>query len=263
MGASHLYALPELLLQRLDVCWTFFLLLTRYSTFLLVVPGIGGGAAGMIVRYPAAVVLSLVSFDLNHIASVPPDLGSMAGHFASEVVLGGLVGMVPILIVSGAQTAGHLASGTMGLNGAQMIDPSTSTMLSDLARIYSDFAVLVFLMVGGHYVAVQQLAAFNQTIVPGTFMLSEGGLNLLIEQSARIFEMGCMMAAPVIVALLLTNFVLGIISKAVPSVNVFLLSFPLTIGIGLSLSIVALPELMYFLARQFTGLEGFFIALVR
>jgi flagellar biosynthetic protein FliR len=239
------------------------LLLSRYAIFFLTVPGIGGGPAGLVIRYPAVVALSLLSLDLNHVAPLPPNAVSMAGHFISELVLGGVVGMIPILIVAGAQTAGHLASGTMGLNGAQMVDPTTSTSLSDLARIYSDISVLIFLMVDGHHVAIQQLATFSQSVTPGTFMLSEGGINLLIEHSARVFEMGCLMAAPVIVALLLTNFVLGIVSKAVPSVNVFMLSFPLTIGIGLTLSMLALPEMLYFLARQFTGLEGFFIALAR
>jgi flagellar biosynthetic protein FliR len=263
MEALPVYALLEQMMQRLDVCWTFMLLLSRYAIFFLAVPGIGGGPAGLVVRYPAVVALSLVSLDLNNIAPLPSNVVIMAGHFVSELVLGGVVGMIPILIVAGAQTAGHLASGTMGLNGAQMVDPTTSTSLSDLARIYSDISVIIFLMVGGHHVAIEQLAAFSHSVTPGTFMLSEGGLNLLIEHSARVFEMGCLMAAPVIVALLLTNFVLGIVSKAVPSVNVFMLSFPLTIGIGLTLSMLALPEMLYFLARQFTGLEGFFMALAR
>lgn len=261
MEAAPVYALLDQLLQRLDVCWTFLLLLTRYAMFFLAVPGIGGGPGGLVVRYPAAVALSVLSLDLNHIAPLPENVVVMTAHLVSELVLGGVVGMIPILIVSGAQTAGHLASGTMGLNGAQMVDPTTSTSLSDLARIYSDIAVIVFLMVGGHHVAIQQLATFSQNVVPGTFVLSEGGINLLIEHSGRVFEMGCLMAAPVIVALLLTNFVLGIVSKAVPSVNVFMLSFPLTIGIGLTLSMLALPEVVYFLVQQFTGLEGFFLAL--
>jgi len=263
MEVPAVYVLLEQMMQRLDVCWTFVLLLSRYAIFFLTVPGIGGGPAGLVVRYPAVVALSIISLDLNHIAPLPSNVVGMAGHILSELVLGGVVGMVPILVVAGAQTAGHLASGTMGLNGAQMVDPTTSTTLSDLGRIYSDLSVLIFLMVSGHHVAIQQLTAFSQSVVPGNFMLSEGGINLLIEHSARIFEMGCLMASPVIVALLLTNFVLGIISKAVPSVNVFLLSFPLTIGIGLTLSMVALPEMLAFLTRQFTGLEGFFMALAR
>jgi flagellar biosynthetic protein FliR len=180
----------------------------------------------------------------------------MAAHLASEVLLGTLVGLIPILVVSGAQTAGHIASGTMGLNGAQLVDPTTATSLPDLARIYSDFSVIVFLLVGGHYVAISQLAGLGQVVTPGSFIMSEGGMQVLINQTGRIFQMGVMMSAPVIVALLLTNFVLVIISKAVPTVNVFTVSFPITIGIGLFLSIVSLPEVMYYLARQYTDLEG-------
>jgi flagellar biosynthetic protein FliR len=64
-----------------------------------------------------------------------------------------------------------------------------------------------------------------------------------------------MIAAPVIVALLLTNFVMGLISKAVPTVNIFIISFPLTIGIGFFLTMFALPEVAYFLQREMMELE--------
>jgi flagellar biosynthetic protein FliR len=201
-------------------------------------------------------MLSLLSFNINSIAPVPADIAVMSAHILSELLLGGLVGLIPILVVAGAQTAGHIASGTMGLNGAQLVDPTTATTLPDLARIYSDFSIIIFLLVGGHYVAITQLATLGQVITPGTFMLSEGGMQVLIQQTGRIFQMGVMMSAPVIVALLLANFVMGIISKAVPTVNVFTVSFPITIGIGLILSIASLPEVMHYLARQYTGLEG-------
>jgi flagellar biosynthetic protein FliR len=256
MVDSSLYALPQLIVERLDYCWTFFLLLTRFVAFLMIVPGLGGGMMGVTVRYPAAIMLSLLSFDIRSVAPVPADIAVMAAHISSEVLLGALVGLVPILIVAGAQTAGHIASGTMGLNGAQLVDPTTATTLPDLARIYSDFSIIVFLLVGGHYVAITQLASLSQVVTPGTFMLSDSGIQVLINQTGRIFQMGVMMSAPVIVALLLANFVMGIVSKAVPTVNVFTVSFPITIGIGLILSIASLPEVMYYLARQFTGLEG-------
>jgi flagellar biosynthetic protein FliR len=67
--------------------------------------------------------------------------------------------------------------------------------------------------------------------------------------------MGCMIAAPVIVALLLTNFVMALISKAVPTVNLFIISFPLTIAVGLGISIIALPEVVYYLTEQYRRLE--------
>jgi flagellar biosynthetic protein FliR len=78
----------------------------------------------------------------------------------------------------------------------------------------------------------------------------------MVLQSGKIFEMGCMIAAPVVVALLLTNFVMGMISKVIPTINLFMLSFPLTIGIGLSLTIIALPEVGTYLTRQLLQLES-------
>jgi flagellar biosynthesis protein FliR len=47
---------------------------------------------------------------------------------------------------------------------------------------------------------------------------------------------------------------MGLISKAIPTVNIFLISFPLTIGIGFAISILALPEVANFLAGEMTRL---------
>jgi len=251
---AHIEQVIQAVTTRLDFAWTFVLLLTRYMTFLILVPGLGGGVLGASIRYPAVLAMAVVTISTGKLAPVPPHLADMAIHLVSELLLGAAVGIVPLLIVAGAQTAGHLATGTMGLNGAQLFDPSTSTQLSDLSRIYSDIAILIFLLMGGHYVAIGQLSGLSQEIQPGSFVLSEGGLRTLIEQASRIFQIGCLMAAPAVVALLLTNFVLGIISKAIPTVNVFVISFPLTIGVGLAISIVALPEVAVLLEREYARL---------
>lgn len=254
MELQYLETIAQALLSRLDVGWTFLLLATRYLAFLMVVPGIGGGLSGIIIRYPVAVLLALVSINLKHTAAIPQDLVLMVAQIGSEVLLGAIVAMIPLLIVSGAQTAGHLASGTMGLNGAQLFDPTTSAPLSDLARIYSDLAIVLFLLLGGHYIAIAELAGLDNIIVPGSFVISSTSVQTIISQSGRIFQIGCLIAAPVVVALLLTNFVMGIISKAIPTVNIFIVSFPLTIGIGFAISILALPEVAHFLGREFNRL---------
>lgn len=254
MGTPQFFQIPQLILERMDVAWTFMLLLTRFGVFMMLAPGLGGGLMGFVVRYPAAVVLALVALNPDQFAALPPDMGIMSGQLASEVLLGSIVALLPVTIIAGAQTAGHLASGTMGLNGAQLIDPSTQAVLPDLARIYSDFAIVAFLLLGGHYVAIAELAGLDEAIRPGTFLLTATGLDTIISQTARIFQIGCLIAAPVIVALLLTNFVMGIISKAVPTINIFIVSFPLTIGIGLFISILALPEAAHYLGREFNRL---------
>jgi flagellar biosynthetic protein FliR len=174
----------------------------RHVTFLMLVPGIGGGLSGVALRYPAAIVFTFAAFRMEGVVPVPADMFTMGLQLFAEMILGAVIGMIPILIVSGAQTAGHVASGTMGLNGAQLIDPTTQASLPDLARIYSDIAILIFLLVGGHHVAVYQLAGLESTIRPGSFILSAQGMSTLIDQSAAIFHIGVMIAAPVSSAVL-------------------------------------------------------------
>jgi len=225
-------------------------------TFFMLVPGLGGGVMGMALRYPATLILALISLSPNALAVVPPNAAAMVSQLICEVCFGAVVALIPLLIISGAQVAGHIASGTMGLNGAQLFDPSTQTQLADLSRIYSDLAVLVFLLIGGHYVAITELSGMANHIKPGAFELSASGLGVLIDQSARVFQVGCLIAAPVIVALLLTNFVMGIISKAIPTLNIFVVSFPLTIGVGFAISVLALPEVGVLLQREISEIPS-------
>jgi flagellar biosynthesis protein FliR len=54
-----------------------------------------------------------------------------------------------------------------------------------------------------------------------------------------------------------------LISKAIPTINIFIVSFPLMIGIGLSISILALPEVVHFLDREFERLPDIIGAVLR
>ncbi len=263
MEISQLYQLTEQLLNRLDYAWTFLLLSMRYMVFFMLVPGLGGGIMGLALRYPATLILALVSINGGSLAVVPSNAGVMVSQMICEVCFGAVVALVPLLIISGAQVAGHVASGTMGLNGAQLFDPTSQSSLADLSRIYSDLAVLVFLLIGGHYVAITELSGMTSVIKPGTFILSASGLETLINQSARVFQVGALIAAPVIVALLLTNFVMGIISKAIPTLNIFVVSFPLTIGVGFAISILALPEVGLLLEREVNEIPTILSRLIR
>jgi flagellar biosynthesis protein FliR len=259
---NQLQQLAESLFTRLDYGWTFLLLSMRYMVFFMLIPGIGGGIMGIALRYPATLLIALISVNPATLAAVPSNAAIMVAQMACEVCLGAAIALIPLMVISGAQVAGHLASGTMGLNGAQLFDPTSQAPLSDLSRFYSDIAVLIFLLIGGHHVALAELAGLGGKIAPGAFVLSDIGLNTLIDHSARIFQVGCLIASPVIVALLLTNFVMGIVSKAIPTLNIFVVSFPLTIGVGFVISILALPEVALLLQREVLGIPDVIRALL-
>ena len=60
--------------------------------------------------------------------------------------------------------------------------------------------------------------------------------------AGQLFSCAASVAAPVMVTLLLTNIALAILSRAVPQLNAMMVSFPLTIGVGLIMFAVSLPN---------------------
>jgi flagellar biosynthetic protein FliR len=259
---------PDFLVQlaqignQLPWVWTFMLLATRYSVMMMFVPGIGLGSHGMFIRGAGIMTMVWASMLASPIAALPENLWMLGAGLCSEAMLGLAIGLIPTMVVAGVQTAATLSSTTMGLGAAQLIDPTLGTAVPSLARLLGDLTIILFLLMGGHYVVIYVTSGLGGTLVPGSFFVSEQSIELLMNRSADIMSVAIMISAPVIVALLLTQFVMGLITKAVPTVNIFIVSFPLTIGIGLILTGLSLPDIMVFLEREIAGIENSLIALV-
>ncbi len=246
---------PIELLKNFHIIWTFFLVMARFTAMMLVIPGLGEGYRGLRIRLPGILVLSYAAVVNGPYAAVPADWVEIAAAFASELMLGMILATVPAMIVAGAQTAAQLSTNTMGLGASQLFDPASGIAVTSLGKLFGNFVVCCFLLIGGHHVVIYAVSGLGGTIVPGTFLLTENSIGLLVQRTADIFVAGVMISAPVIVAILLTKFVMGLISRAVPQVNIFIVSFPLTIGIGLILSMFSLPEILQYVEKDFKRME--------
>ncbi|RMG42253.1 MAG: hypothetical protein D6719_06835 [Candidatus Dadabacteria bacterium] len=252
---DKILATPQIILNNLDALYTFFLLVLRTTGLMIMMPGIGMGQQGLRIRSAAILVLAFASVQTGTYAEFPDSWFTLLGMMFSEFSLGMIIGTIPLMVIAGVQTAGQLTSTTMGLGAAQLVDPNLGVNVSTLSRVMGDLTILLFLLSGGHYALIYAVSGLGGDIVPGSFAIGNNSLQLLVEKSADIFTAGVMISAPVIVALLLTQFVMGLISKAVPTVNIFIVSFPLTIGIGLVLTTLSLPELMVFASHQFSSID--------
>lgn len=250
-----LTAVPQYLLQNMHVLWSFILVSTRYLALFLMVPGLGGGLMGLQARVPGVLVLACVSMLTGQFAEMPVDWYLAVAALISELLFGAILGMIPRIIISGVQAAGQLSATTMGLNAGSLIDPALGMPIAPLSRVFSDLATVVFFLVGGHRVMIKIVAGMDGTIVPGTFVPSQLTVSTLIERSGEVFTIGVLLSAPVVVALLVTQFVMGLISKAIPSVNVFVVSFPLTVSIGLILTIFCIPGIIDITQEQYLAMD--------
>jgi flagellar biosynthetic protein FliR len=204
MGLEFI-ALPQLLLQRIDVAWTFLLLLIRFTGMMMTCPGLGMGMTGVVIRAPAIMVISFAALVGGQLAALPGNNILAAGMLVSELLFGVFLGLLPQLAIAGIQTSASICSTSMGLQASQLIDPTLQVSVPDLARIFGDLAVLIFISLGGHYAIVYAAAGMGGTIVPGSFIVSEKVIELLVDHTAEIFKIGVLFSAPVVVALLITN----------------------------------------------------------
>ena len=248
--------LTQLILNSIDTIYTFILLFSRYAGFFLIVPGIGG-MVGMRLRIPATILMAIASTKVSLRAVFPDSIGVMAADIGFEFLMGLIIGFIPLMIVSGAALATQLASNMMGLNASNIIDPASGNAVGALTKIIEELMILVFLVIGGHYVLIEIVAGVDSGIVPGVFRLDDSILEFLIKRVGHIFESGVILSVPVVVSLLLTQFVMGLISKAVPSINIFIISFPITIGIGLILISMSLPEMAKIITDEFNSIGTF------
>jgi flagellar biosynthetic protein FliR len=260
--SQQLLALANWFDQNLDHIWTFVLLFTRYTILINFIPGLGQGAQGQYLRQPGVMVVALAATGGSPLATMPVHWFEMFAMILSEAILGAVLGLIPHLVVSGIQTGGMLSSTTMGLGAGQLFDPTLGTQTTSLARIMADLTIIFFLTMGGHHWLIYSAAGLDGVLVPGTFMLTVTGLDQFVHQSARIFAVGALISAPVIVALLLTQFVMGLITKAVPQVNIFIVSFPVTIGVGLILTALSLGDIMVFVEKEFRSIEPVVLSII-
>jgi flagellar biosynthetic protein FliR len=78
----------------------------------------------------------------------------------------------------------------------------------------------------------------------------------LISSTGEIFTIALKISAPVLIGLLLSDVVLGILSRAIPQMNVFMVAQPLQFGFAILLLMLSLPGLVWFVMRQLPLMIG-------
>ncbi|MCC6220147.1 MAG: flagellar biosynthetic protein FliR [Deltaproteobacteria bacterium] len=256
--------MTELLSDSLDlsILWTWFLLLVRASALLWVLPGIGTSEVPDMIRGSVAIVLSAAIALACDRAPMPSNLIDGGLMVTVEFMLGYLLGAIPLFILSGLAVSGQVTNGAIGLGQANMIDHSLGEQVSVLSKIEMTIGTIIFLLIDGHHAVIRAFAGIDGNVRLGTFTTDMSTADILIDRFRATFELAVITSAPILVTLLVTNFVLGLLTKAVPQINIFIISLPLTIGVGLYIIAFTFPGLTENVVQEFQLLEELLVTLV-
>jgi flagellar biosynthetic protein FliR len=176
--------------------------------------------------------------------------------FAREVLVGLCLGFVADAAFRAAEIAGRLSDSLRGANIAEILVPTAEERSSPLGVLYLLLATVVFLQIGGVPRLCDALLDSYRVLPVG------GGLDagsarqaaaIVTAASARLIASGVALAAPVIVALWLTDLALGLVARAAPQVPVYFVGLPLKGLLAIGLVLVSLGVLEGVLAGDFAA----------
>jgi flagellar biosynthesis protein FliR len=214
--------------------FTFFtVVLGRVAGIFAAIPLFGGKRVPMNIRAAMILAMSLVLFPAVkvHVSALPTDTISLVILIVRETLVGLTLSLMAQIVFSAVEFCGQMVGAQMGLSIASLLNPDMGPM-AVIANLQDLIATLIFLTLGIHHVFIRAMVESYSVVPLGAWHMSAGLIKTLVMATSGLFILAVKLAAPVMVALLAAGVVLGIMARSFPQMNVFMISFPLNIGIG-------------------------------
>ena len=236
--------------QALTEVLGFLLVVCRVGGLFVLAPGFSATMIPNRIKLMLAMALALAMMPIAvHGQTVPLNAGDYVMLMLKELGVG-LIFAFPMALVGAAVQAGaSLLDTLIGFSFSSVLDPVNNQQVAILGQFYSLFAVLVLLMSGGDHIMIEGIGASYRalpiTAYPHIGAVTSGALGAF----AQVWVIGLEIAAPVLVALVITDAAIGLVSRAVPQMNVFVVGMPAKILVGMTVIAATLP----FVSNQVQG----------
>jgi len=207
----------------LDYGFAWMMVLFRSIGLILQLPVIAGRPIPITVRIALGACLATLLAGIVPARAMPLGLWPLASAAMMEVAVGLALGFVTRMAFAAVEMAGRAISTEIGLMAAPGLG-APEPANEPLAALLSTFAVVLFFLFGAHQ---SVLAAFARSFhLAGA---GQGGFDVtagesLIRGTAQVIELGLRIAAPFIAMNFLITLAFSVLGRAVPKMNVFIVS---------------------------------------
>ena len=245
----------DIALRQIEI---YSIIFFRVSGIIFMMPFFGSENVPRLVRIGLSLVITAVLVPTLNIDSVvlPESLVSYVVVLFKELLVGMALGYIAMLIFHGIQFAGGLVGFQMGLRIGNVIDPMSEEQISVIGTVQNLLAVLIYVsLFWDHFLFKAMAASFS--VIPIAGVVLEGPMATeLIRMTGQVFVIALKMGAPLLAALFLADVALGFIARTAPQINVFIIGFPVKVGLGILLLGISLPFFTYVFTKLVAGMEN-------
>ncbi|MGE5576269.1 MAG: flagellar biosynthetic protein FliR [Syntrophothermus sp.] len=222
----------------------YLLVLSRVLGMFIATPFFSSRNIPGLVKLGLALILA---FFLLPAAAVSSKAGlgeSLYGYVAAmvaELAIGLTLGYIVLLTFGAMQMAGEMIDIPIGFSLVNILDPQSGQQVPIMAQFQYVLAILLFLIINGHHYLIEALARTFELVPLGGWRYEPAVIGKVVEAFGAMFLLGFKISLPVVAAVFLTDIALGVVARAVPQINVFIIGFPAKIVVGLVFVMLALP----------------------
>ena len=166
-----------------------------------------------------------------------------------QFLIGYAMGYCANILFAGIELGANMFAIQMGLSAGQALNPMSGGSSPVITQAYTYLASMLFISLGAHQWLFSALYnSFKAMPIGFTFAFSPEIFNQLIVVTSQIFNIGLSIALPIFGVLFITDVLLGFTSKMMPQMNIFMVSMPLKIYLGLFLSLVFIRPMSEYIA---------------
>jgi flagellar biosynthetic protein FliR len=230
--------------------------IARISGLVIVAP-LPWTVAPLRVRAALVLILALVAsaspFPIDpHLAERPI---SMALSVISEVGIGACMGISVRFLIAAAEIAGEFIAPQIGLGVSQLFDPHTHVSESALGSALRHMAMLLAVLVGLHRQVIAALLGSFELLPPGAIVNPGRAAGAVLALMAGSVETGLRIALPTVAVLFMVQIALAFIARAAPALQIFSVGFAVTLGVGLLVVLLSLPDTAGLLLAEISHID--------
>ena len=243
----------ETLLQSFPV---FLLIFCRMTAFFVVSPIFSSKGVPNQFKVGIAGFISLLIYLIKGTAvKIPAGTDVYVLLVFREILIGLLLGYIAYLMFMVIQIAGSFIDIQIGLGIASVFDPMTGASAPVIGNFKYMFAMLIFLSMDGHHYLLQSVLYSYDWIPMNSNIMGQmlnGSLSeFLIRTFTNSFLIAFQMAAPLVVAMFLTDVGLGFLARSAPQFNIFVIGVPVKLIVGLFVLMLLTPSFAFIFEHLF------------
>ena len=208
-------------------------------TLLLLIPSIIGMKATRI-NYDILVYLpeDIETIQGEDILSDEFNMGGFSIIVLKETAVGMILGFMCNLCFYIINFAGQLIDMELGLSMANMFDPATNVQVTVTGNIYNYFVMLMLVATNMHYYIIRAIFDSFSYFNVGKAVFHTSLKEIMVDFVANYFLIAVRIVLPIFCCMLIINVVLGVLAKAAPQMNMFVVGIQIKVLVGLILLLI-------------------------